>query len=47
MSTEEFQDGHLGNRNEMILALLNLYVSAMPPIKFRLTPTYVFGGDVV
>ena len=51
MSFEEFQDGchggHLGYRNGMILAILNLYVTMMPPIKFQLNPTYSFGGDVV
>ena len=40
MSFEEFQDGrhggHLGYRNGMILAILNLYVAMMSPIKFRL-----------
>ena len=38
MSFEEFQDGHhgghLGYRNGMILAILNLYVAPMPLIKF-------------
>ena len=38
MSFEEFQDGrhgsHLGYRNGMILAILNLCVTVMPPIKF-------------
>ena len=37
MSFEEFQDdlhgGHLGYRNGTILAILNLYVTTMPPIK--------------
>ena len=51
MSFEEFQDGchggHLGYRNGMILSFLNLYVPPMPPIKFRLNPTYGLGGDVV
>ena len=48
MSFEEFQDGgHLGYRNRMILAILNLYVALMHPIKFRLNPTYSLGGDVV
>ena len=32
---------------EMILAILNLYVTVMPPIKFQLYPTYGLGGDVV
>ena len=35
---EDFQDGHhgshLGYQNKMILAILNLYVAPMPPIKF-------------
>ena len=38
MSFEEFQDdhygSHLGYRNGTILAILNLYVSPKPPIKF-------------
>ena len=29
------------------LAILNLYVTVMPPIKFRLNLTYGLGGDVV
>ena len=41
MSFEEFQDGrHLGYWNGTILAILNLYVTVMPPIKFRLNPTH-------
>ena len=51
MSFEEFQyglsGGHLGYQNETILAILNLYVTAMPPIKFRLNRTYGLGGDIV
>ena len=48
MSFEEFQDGgHLGYWNETTLAILNLYVALMPPIKFLLNPTYGLGGDVV
>ena len=51
MSFEEFQDGrngsHLGYRNGTILAILNLYVAPMPPIKFRLNLTYGFGEDIV
>ena len=40
MSFEEFQDGsHLGYRNGMILAILNLSVTVMPPIKFQLNQT--------
>ena len=51
MSFEEFHDGvhggHLGYRNGTTLAILNLYVPPMPPIKFCLNPTYGLGGDVV
>ena len=32
---------------ETILAILNLYVTPMPPIKFWLNLTYGLGGDVV
>ena len=39
--------GQLGYRNRTILAILNLYVTVMPPIKFQLNPTYGLGGDVV
>ena len=50
MSFEEFQDGHCGGtlrcRNGTILALLNFYVTVMPPIKFWLNRTYGLGGDV-
>ena len=31
----------------MILAILNLYVAPMPPIKFQLNRTYGLGGDVL
>ena len=47
MSFEEFQYGHYGShlyRNRMILAILNLYVAPMPPIKFWLNLTYGLGG---
>ena len=48
---EEFQDGchgdHLGYRNRMILAILNLYKAPMPPVKFQLNLTYGLGGDVI
>ena len=48
---QDFQDGlpgdHLGQPNITILAMLNLYVAPMLPIKFRLNPTYGLGGDVV
>ena len=43
MLFEEFQDarrgGHLGYQNETILAILNLCVIVMPPIKFQLNRT--------
>ena len=43
MSFEEFQDGrHLGYPKGTILAILNLYVAPIPPIKFRLKLTYGF-----
>ena len=51
MSFEEFQYGchcgHLGYQNGTILAILNLYVALMPPIKFWLKQTNGLGGDVV
>ena len=38
MRFEDIQDGHLRGhhryQNRMILAMLNLYVAPMPPIKF-------------
>ena len=44
MSVEEFQDGrrggNLGYRKETIIAILNLNYPPMPPIRFRLNPTY-------
>ena len=50
MSFEEFQDGchggHFLHRNGTILAILNLHVATMPPIKFQLNPTYGSGGNV-
>ena len=36
MLFEEFQDGNRGYQNSKILAILNLCVVLMPPIKFRL-----------
>ena len=46
---EDFQDGchcgHTGYRNRTILAILNLYVTPMPPIKFWLNQTCSLGGD--
>ena len=51
MSFEEFQAGrhgsHLGYQNGTILAILNLYVAPMPPIKFQLNLTYCLGGDAI
>ena len=35
------------SRRLTILAILNLYVDSMPPIKFLLNQTYGLGGDVV
>ena len=50
MSFEKFQDGHHGGHlrylNGRILAILNLFVTLMLPIKFWLNPTYRLGGDV-
>ena len=54
MSFEEFQDGHcdasqeghLGYRNRMILAILKLCVTMMPPIKFQLNWTSGLGGVI-
>ena len=37
----------LGYRIRIILAILNLYVTSMPPIKLRLNLTYGLGGDVI
>ena len=48
MSFEEFQDGdHLGYLNGTILAILNLCVTVMLPIKFWLNPTFGLGEDVL
>ena len=51
MSFKELQDGlsggYLGYRNGTILAILNLYVTVMTPIKFRLSTTYGLGDNVV
>ena len=51
MSFEDIQDGchdsHLGYQNGKILAILNFSAAPMPPTKFRLTPTYCLGVDVV
>ena len=47
MSFEEFQDGrhggHLGYQNRMILAILNLLNTPIPPIKFQFNPTNCLG----
>ena len=37
----------IGYWNGMILAILNLCLTVMPPIKFQLNWTYGLGGDVV
>ena len=51
MSFEDFQDGqhsgHLGYQNRMILAILNLHMAPMPPIKFGFNLTKDSGADVV
>ena len=47
MLFEELQDGRNGYLNRTILAILDLYVTVMPPIKFRLNLTYGLGGDVI
>ena len=39
--------GHLGFRNGTILAIPNLYVAPISPIKFQLNPTYGLGEDVI
>ena len=44
MLFEEFQGGHLGYRSGTILAILNLSVTVMPPIKFQLNRTLGLGG---
>ena len=48
MSFDEFHDGrrggHLGYRNGTILAILNICVTVMPPIKFQLNRTSGLGG---
>ena len=51
MWIEDFKDGHLGGhlgcRKRTILAILNLYVAPMPPLKFQLHPIYGLGGDII
>ena len=44
MSFEEFHMAILDIGT--ILAILNLHVATMPPIKFQLNPTHGSGGDV-
>ena len=50
MKFEDFQDGHLEDhlryQTTTILAILNLNVTQMPPIKFGLHPHYSLGGDI-
>ena len=36
IKTEHFQDSHLGCWNRTILAILNLYVAPISPLKFQL-----------
>ena len=38
--------GHLRYSNGIMLAMLNLHVATIHPIKFQLNPTYDSGGDV-
>ena len=51
MSFEDFQDGrhgnHLGYRNRIFIAILNLHLAPMPSPKFRLNLTKGSGADVV
>ena len=48
---EDFQHGHHGGhfeyRNGTILAIPNLYVAPMPPIKLLLNQTYGLGGYTI
>ena len=48
MSFEEFQDGRSGGQlvyqKEKMLAILKLHVALMPPINFKLNPTFGLGG---
>ena len=44
---EEFQDGHPGYLNGIILAILNLHAALMPSSKFWFNPTHSSGSDVV
>ena len=51
MRLKIFKDGHLGShlryQTRTILAILNLYVTMMPPIKFGLNPHYGMGGSLL
>ena len=42
-----FKMAAMGYRNGTILAILNLCITVMPPIKFQLNRTYGSEGDVV
>ena len=44
---KEFQHGCLWYHNKMILAILNLHNTSMPPIKFKLNLTYHSCADVI
>ena len=46
-SSISVQNGHLGYRNGMILAILKPCVTVMPHIKFQLNQTWCLEGDVV
>ena len=47
-TTEGLQDGsHHGYSNKIVLAILNLHVTHMPPTKFWLNLTYNSGADEV
>ena len=51
LTTKELQDGccvgHHGYHNKMVLAILNLHVSTLPPTKFWLNLTCYSGADKV
>ena len=42
-----YPTSNLGYRNGTILAILNLCVTVMPPVKFQLNRTYDLGRAVV
>ena len=46
MAANGCHGGHLGYQNGTILAILNLHVATMHPIKFQFNQTYGSGGDV-